>query len=518
MILTERHKLALLMTFHGAWGLVLWFSISKYGLGISTDSVHLLFGGLNFSQGRGLTSFDGSFLLFWPPLYPVLLAFVHLISGLGPFASAHVLQAASFFGLSLCLSILFLRIFPGNFLPALAANILSDVGAVVLTTFDIVGSDYVHLFLAMLFVLLAGYYMESRSPRILLAMSAVGMLAMLQRYLGVAAIATGAAVIFFYTDGDLRRRIGRSFLMGLSALPAALWLFVTRRLVEPREPVRFADNFAWFSKSILEWVFPADRIESQSTLNMIGLWIFIGGLIVLLFFISRKHRVFTSFAIPVFVYGISYVLALFGSASLEYFNKLGGRFLLPVYIPFVTLVVTAIAALLRRTQEAGSRHRRRLIPIGLAGALVLIAGGLLKTTIPLALQAGMDGAAGENVFNTRAWHENSVMEYWLQHQPEGRYLSFSNAPDGVAFYTWRPCLISPRQYAGPYSQEEIPLSSYVSELFSSGQDVYLIWIEPGEDTYYYRIEELTSIAYVQTLFIGRDGGLYRLRPLPTSEP
>ena len=84
-------KFLSLMTFHMLWGLVLWFSISKYGLGISTDSVPLLFGGLNLSLGRGLISFDGSRLLLWPPLYPVLLAFIHRLSGLDMFVSATVL-------------------------------------------------------------------------------------------------------------------------------------------------------------------------------------------------------------------------------------------------------------------------------------------------------------------------------------------------------------------------------------------------------------------------------------------
>ncbi len=72
---TQKRKLVVLMTFHMLWGLVLWFSISKYGLGISTDSMQLLFSALNLSQGKGLYSFDGSFVSLWPPLYPMLLAF-----------------------------------------------------------------------------------------------------------------------------------------------------------------------------------------------------------------------------------------------------------------------------------------------------------------------------------------------------------------------------------------------------------------------------------------------------------
>ncbi len=63
-----RVKLAALMGLHLLWGCVLWFSISKYGLGISTDSGHVRFGGRNLASGNGLISYEGSFLGIWPPL------------------------------------------------------------------------------------------------------------------------------------------------------------------------------------------------------------------------------------------------------------------------------------------------------------------------------------------------------------------------------------------------------------------------------------------------------------------
>src|SRR5512138_3359921 len=66
----DRRKLATLMVLHLLWGFVLWFSISKLGLGISTDSVPMLFAGTDLFASRGFTSFDGSPVLAWPPLYP----------------------------------------------------------------------------------------------------------------------------------------------------------------------------------------------------------------------------------------------------------------------------------------------------------------------------------------------------------------------------------------------------------------------------------------------------------------
>ena len=243
-------------------------------------------------------------------------------------------RSLAFIGLSLCLSLLFLKIFPGNFLLAFAGNLLSDMGVVVLTGFNMVGSDYVHLALVILFIWLAGTYLENNSPRIFLAMFVVGMLAMLQRYLGIAVIATGAVTVFFFSGGALSQRIGRSLLISLAALPSGVWLFITSRLVERRAPISFAENFNWFSKSILEWFFPAEALKAHLGLYIVCLWILIFGLIVFLFLGSSPSSVFSpSYASPVFVFGILYLVALFGSASIAYYNKLGGGSCCPFIFP-----------------------------------------------------------------------------------------------------------------------------------------------------------------------------------------
>jgi len=509
MKLTQKSNLVVLMTFHALWGLALWFSISKYGLGISTDSVHLLFGGLNLAEGRGLYSFDGSFVLLWPPLYSMLLALVHLVLRSDPFVSANILQALAFIGTSFCLSILFLKIFPENFWLALAANILSDIGVVVLTSFDAVDSDYIHLFLVLASILLTGFYLESKSARILPAMFVVGMLAMLQRYLGLAAISTSVAAVFFFDNQSLFQRISRSVWMALSILPAGLWLFVTSKLIQQRAPVSFSDNFKWFSLSVLQWFFPIDSKQPFLWFYISVLWFLIAAMVLLLFHFSRQYHIFSHYAILVLVYGLLYWLALFGSASIAYFNKLSGRFLLPFYIPFITLLVLTVDLLLRILRQRGSQTLRHVTTIGLAGLLIVIGIGLLRITIPVALQSHADGT---NDFNDRAWHENSALNYWLAHPPQGDYLVFSNYPDGIAFYTWHSVYASPTRYAGPYGKQEFPVSQYRSKLFSSGEDVYVIWIQPNIYPYYYQVEDLSSIAEIEPLFVSQDGGVYRLVP------
>lgn len=428
MELTEKRKLFLLMAFHALWGLVLWLSISKYGLGISTDSVHYLFAGLNLSRGDGPVSFDGSYVLLWPPLYPTLLAIIHLITGLNIFVSANVLHFVAYAITSYCLSILFLKIFPDNFLFVLLGNILSDIGIVVLTTFSVVGSDYVHLSLVMIFIVLVSLYMQSQSPRILLAMSFVGMLAMLDRYLGIAAIATGVVIIFFYTSGRVFVRILRSFLLGLSVLPASIWLYLTFMRNGPgRVPISFADNFTWFSRSILDWILPEPISKTSLPFYISILWIVIIAMVVALVVLAHRHRIFFNRSAPVLLYGLLYSVALFGTAAITYYNKLIGRFLLPVYIPLIVLLLLSVDVLLRFARDEGPIPHQLKRAAGV-GALALFSLGLIRNTFPVIAQSLSDGAPGENAFNTRAWNENSVLQYWNENLPRGNYLLFSQLP------------------------------------------------------------------------------------------
>ncbi len=510
---TWKSKLAALMSFHLLWGLVLYFSISKWGLGLSTDSVHLLFAGSNFAQGRGLLSFDGTYALNWPPLYPLLLAATHWLTGLDVFAAAHVLQALAFLGLSFRLSLLFLKIFPGSFALALAGNVLSDIGAVVVAAFGVVGSDYIDLFLVILVVLLAADYLESESPRTFVALAVTGMLAMLQRYLGVAAIATAATSVLLFARAPIRERLIRSAILGLCALPASVWLVGTSLVLGRRAPISLLDNFTWFSRAVLGWFLPDAAVGAHLALYVLLLWILVVGLVVILY--RSRHTALPSVAILLLLFGVFYALALFASASLTYFNKLIGRFLLPLYILFIALLLLDVQAVLDAAVSRPSRALKSSALLGAAGFLSLLALLALHLTVPLVRQSHAGQVnLGDNTFNTVKWRNNDALLYWQRHQPSGDYLLFSNAPDAVAFYTWHSCAASPRQYSGPYGTVEFPVQGYREELFSSGKNVYLIWIKAEDPTYYYLPQDLSPIASIRTLFDGQDGAVYRLEASP----
>jgi hypothetical protein len=489
----------------------------------------MLYGGLNVVSGNGLTSYDGSFLVLWPPLYPVLLGIMHRVTGWEMLAAAGALQAGAFLGIGLCSALLFLRIFPANFGLAALATVAADIGSVMLVGLGQVGSDYVHLLLVVLFVLLSGQYLSTSSGRIFLMMAIVGMFAALTRYLGMAAIASGAASILLLARGSLRRRVAHSVVLYATAVPSVIWLAITSPFYTRRDPITFSENFHWFSRSILEWLFAPETVDSGLNHNVTSLWVIVLlllAIVLMLFKCQGTRRRPTPedmdllqtpapalFLYPLLLYGLLYALTLFGSASLTFFNKLSGRFLLPMYLPLIILPIAAAGGILRWIQYKTSRAVRGLISGGLVLGLLTLTTLLLRITYPLVLESHANGAAGgANSLNTRAWRENSAVAYWLSHVPSGGYLLLSNEPDGAAFHTGDAAKPSPRKAGGPYGTEEWPLSDYSRQLFASGIEVYLLWLEPSPYDHYYTPEELTAIAEVEPLIVSEAGGVYRLKP------
>ncbi len=507
----DRRRLSVLLVLQLLWGLVLWFSISKLGLGLSTDSVPMLFGGTNLAAGRGLLSFDGSPVILWPPLYPALLAAVHVLTGLGTFAAAHVLQVISFLGVSLSLSLLFLRIFPDDFPFAVSGAVLSNIGLVVVAGFGMVGSDYLHLFLVLLCALLVALYVEQPSGRLYVAMFVAAMLATLERYLGLAAISMAALSTLLWSTGSPGQRLVRSGFLLLAALPSAVWLLLASPLVSHRPPATFGKNFGWFSNAVLGWFLSSDAIQAHPVFYITLLWIAIA-LVAFALWVARRSL--PRFSVSILLFGLLYTLALFGSAAVSYYNRLEGRFLLPLYIPSVVGLLLAMKialAALRRTWPA----RYAVGRLAAFGALGLLAVLLLSVTLPsvIASHSGISGPA-DNVFNDLSWRSNDALHYWQSHRPAGSYVLLSNQPDGVAFYTGHACDASPRRRLGPYGPDEFPVDAYASTLFGSGQPVYIVWIEPNDLDYYYKPEDLAPIAEVEQLYSGSGGAVFRLTPKP----
>ena len=516
MPFTARNKLIALISVQVLWGAVLFMSIKPYGMGVSRDSVEYMFTGLNLAEGRGFISFADQPYVLWPPLYPSLLALIYLLGGQDMFISAHILQFITFVGLSYCISRLFLHIFMGNFWLSLAGNILAATGSGLTLIFQAVGSDYLHLLLVMISILLAMEYARNQRRKTMMLMAVVGALAMLQRYIGLAVIVMNGLVILIYTNGNPWTKLRSSLWAALSILPTAIWMWI----VSSQAPSRFSPssplgNIYWFTISVLEWfVSPASMLAHPVRFQyaLWVPWIALAGMALIGLLIGPRHKALNGNTVPVLIFGLVYGVVLIGSASITSFNRLDGRFIVPLYIPFIALIALTVAILLKRINPMGLPWKRRLAQFAGVTFLFALGGLTVMRSLDLVVQAYESTFIAGTTYNTREWNENTALRYWEDHQPRTAYIVFSNYNVGVAFHTWRPAYASPRRSINPDATEIFPLEGYQADLFAPGKESYLVWIEPNEYTHVYSIDELRQIVDIDVLFENKDGGVYRLRP------
>jgi hypothetical protein len=494
-----RHKLAALLVFHVAWAFVFWLSISKYGLGVSSDSVDYMFAGVNLIEGKGLISYDGSPFYFWPPLYPMLIGFVHLF-GFNAFAAAHIIQFTAYVLIAYFSSVLFLKIFDDFALAFLAAFLLA-IGPVVVSSFQMVGPDYLFIIFPILLTLLIANYANSQKAATLILIGLIASLGMLLRYIGYTLVLAGLIAVLHYTSGSALKRILRAASLGLFAIPPGLWMLYTWMATagQRRAPLSLLEYIKQFTSGVLEWVMVAPNYPDVNFWHLAIVWMPIIAFIVCAVTLAKRTSFFTPYTTPILTHGLLYTIFIFINASIAYFNRLNGRFLLPIYLPLVILVLLVI-------QHSRSRSLTRL---GIF-FVILVTVIQLQRTVTLMRQS-VDGIIPYNAYNTREWNENAALNYWKENLPQGDFILLSNYDAGVAFQTNHMAFASPRR-TEIYGTEIIPLSIYEEGMYKPGMETYLIWIEPNTYKHVYEPLELAPIAYIESLFKNKDGAIYRLMP------
>ena len=492
---SDRRKLGALMFFHFAWAFVLWLSISKYGLGVSTDSVEYMFTGQNLAQGNGLISYDNSAYYYWPPLYPLLIAFLNIF-GVSIFAAAHIIQFAGFALIAYFSSRLFLKIFDFPF--AFIAAFLLDTSAVVVSSFHMVGTDYLFLLFPILLTLLSARYAEDQKWTTLILIGLTISLAMLLRYIGYTLVLAGLWSAYRYTNGSPLKRILRAVSVGLFSIPPFLWVLYTwiSTTGNRRGPLSLFEYTQQLTSGIMDWFTSNPPNDPDVTVSQILLvWV---PILVLIAWSLGIRKIDTPLTSPLLLHGLLYITFILINASIVYFNRLNGRFLLPMYLPLVILLLLLMQQARKPVQGIITVFLLLLLPLQ------------LNRTI-YAMRASVNGDIPFNAYNNHDWNENHALQFWRNHTPQGNYILLSNYQAGVAFQTGHVTIASPRR-TEVYGTEVYPLSRYVDEMFDPGYGTYLIWIEPNIYKHVYEPMELSPVANIEILFKNKDGAVYHLMP------
>jgi hypothetical protein len=200
---------------------------SKYGAGVASDSVKYLGVAQSLLEGRGLVNHIGGVLLSWPPLYPITLAGISLLTGWDVFVSGWYLNVF-LNGLNLFLSgVILFRIFRENLLYAYLSNIFILTAVASLRIHATITSDAMYLTLTLGFLIALHGYIQNRSLHAFVWMVIFSALAPMQRYIGMALAVTAVIVFFVENRKDIRLFLRDSLILGfISALPIGWWLIL----------------------------------------------------------------------------------------------------------------------------------------------------------------------------------------------------------------------------------------------------------------------------------------------------
>jgi len=491
---------------------------SKYGPGVSADATKYLSVSENLLNGKGFFDHTGRPLLWWPPLYPLVIAGVSWLTGLDVvFAGGYLniaLFAVNIFLQGWFLALVFkdkpLYVFLGG-----AVILFSDMEIRIHAN---ISSEPLFVTFSMIFLIASADYLQTRSRRALWWMIVMSALATLQRYLGASLIAAGGCFILYANRREIWRGIREGLAFGvLSLLPAAAWIWfhnlgqynsfwgVTGSIVNPMENLRLS------LAKILHWFLPIHPALQPLFDNP---WIVVAFILALLLLLNKweawklwARTMMEPLPLVSWAFIVWTILGLMYSVTTEdHVDLFSDRYYVGLLaIVLVVLFISFDLLILPRLKFNQSLIQKAIIAIFLVW-LVVYPGWSMAKYVSASIEDGE--ASSYNVYNTRYFHENPIIKLMQQLADENPSATlYSNYTDGVWFFTRRESPVSPRSFTMDLDEIQQNYAGWPQD-----KPGYLIWILPNS-IYRHAVPPklLAEIADLELVYKLEEGEIYRVK-------
>jgi len=407
-------------------GIVL-FSTAKYGAGLSTDSVAYLDVARSLVSGKGFVIHTGTQVVWWPPLYPMLLAFIQLATELDPASFAQIVNAVLFALVLLLSAGLFQAAFPGN-----VACSLLGVGTVLLSVplsdvYAMAWSECLFIPLVLAYLLCAQRYWRRRDALSLAGLTLSAAFACLTRYIGLVLVLCGVLTVMLVSGADFKTRFTRAFAFaGLSLLPLGFWAarnyWLTGTFFGSRGLFRntFADSINASVETIVSWYASGPALALVVLAAIVVLTMAVLSTRTAIGRLSEGLKVILAGHFPTLLFPVVYFPALLLAATRD--ATVDSRTLSPIYIPATLVLLMLVFRLLGSPKYAPAAIVRR-IP---AFLLVLWLCSSLVSVAQLTARRFRNGAGG---YSTRTCHESATLACARRMLSSSRVRVYSNYPD-----------------------------------------------------------------------------------------
>ena len=490
---------------------------SKFGPGVTHDSVAYLFAASTAAGGEGLQYFAyTSPFVQWPPLFPLILAIPELLSidllTFSMYFNAIVMALALWIG-----SRTIRQLSKVIFMPTLFILMGLFSFPLLKMSFFVWSEPLFILFTATVFhiLLTADFDTINREgfARPVLLMAVITALACLTRYIGVVIIMMVCLYLFIKIEG-FGRKIKAVFLYGfVSAAPTVIYLvrnyMVSGTLVGMRSPsgIPLSTNTLRAVKTVAGWIFPV--VSKPGTLPKPVLYLILAALALLALMLlwqilanaeKRSALIFLS------AFCILYSVYMIVSATKVAFDPISDRYMIPVMLPLTAILVLLLDGILEKLKLISSRKAAAHKIIGI-GAGIILTGVMIFSLAANAvdlkdstMKAYSGGAGG---FNTADWRSHGFLSQ--MERLEDSDMIYSNNPSPVYFLTEKSVHYTPKTFG-------IPLYGYEAFLKESEnyRNQYIVWFGNETSTTVYTPQQFEKDFTVTNIVKDDSYSIYKL--------
>ncbi len=395
------------------------------GAGLTPDSVHYIAAARNMLAGEGTVSFTGEPLVLWPPLLPATLAAL-AATGVEILSAARFLNAACYGSIVLLAGAGLWRV-TASVWGALAAAALVALSVPLFSASTMVWSGPMFTALSLAAVLAMGGLGRKPSLRRVAIAAVPAALAAMTRYVGLATVLGGVAIVALSRGPSWRGRLARmGVYLAVGLGPLACWMVrnflqagtLAGRRGTPETGV--VEALLAIGQQMALWALP----WRVATWPAGWVWLALAAAALAIaaawLLVRRGEGRVGRLALAAVAVVLAYVGLMALSAGCTVVD-IDSRMLAPVYPLAVLLVVIGAVAGWRR---AGSRFgpvgRRRLVRLG----VVIIVGAWVAsaayTWADMAVGLRRRGPRG---FAKQSWRQSPTLEYVRRQRPGGTVLS-----------------------------------------------------------------------------------------------
>lgn len=493
---------------------LVFYATSTYGAGLPTDGMRYISVAASLLRGDGFFDYDQMPLIWFPPLFPLVIAGLSFVSRADVFISGWVLNAL-LWGLNLFLSGWFLRrVFGRNSIYFYLGSALVFLSPSSIYMHTSVLTEPLFLTFTLLFFFAGSEYLEKRSLVMLGWMVLLSVGASTLRYAGFSHIVAGGLIILAAWQKKIWVSLPLGAVFGaLSFAPISAWIYFHNYLPygtlwgsSSEGNVFVIENLLQAARKVFYWFVPYRPISPEGKVEPL---VFLALVTLLLLILNRKENWLAwlrAYLRPDQASAMLFTLVNFSATTLmiqtyDHRALQSDRYYALTLVPLVMVIFLTFDHLVR----PHLRFSEKQLQVGLIGIF------LLWSLLPVSrfteyLRLSLEnGEAGYNLHNRRVYYESEMLaqvEKILAAEPNANL--YGNHPAPIWFFTRKPLnalIAKDKGWTKDQFKEKMAGWPY-------DKPGYLLWFNDDPYEIFYPPKDLYLIADIYPVYEADDGIIF----------